>query len=129
MGAANACLRGLYQSGVWIRCIEGHELALRGIRFLVGYGSLAKMAFSAGLRRFCLLPKLHFFHHLMVDMLGSSNNWILNPLIFSVQLQEDFIGKPARVSRRVSAKTHALRTLQRVLFAMFAAFRQQEKPR
>ena len=129
MAAANACLRGLYMSGVWLRSREGHALALNGIRFLAGYGRLAKMAFSAGIRRFVLLPKHHFFHHIMVDMMGSSNNWVLNPLIHSVQLQEDFIGKPSRVSRRVSAKVHALRTLQRVLFAMFAEFKRQEKPR
>ena len=129
MEAANACLRGLYKSGAWIRSSEAHALALRGIRFLAGYGSLAKMTFRSGMRRFVLLPKHHFFHHIMVDMMGSNTSWILNPLIHSVQLQEDYIGKPSRLSRRVSAKTHALRTLQRVLFAMFAEFRRQEKQR
>ena len=86
------------------------------------------MAFQQRKRRFPLLPKLHFFHHAMHDVLISSKQlkWTISPLVFSVQLQEDYIGKPARVSRRVSAKSHSLRTLQRVLLAQFAEFHRVE---
>ena len=65
----------------------------------------------------------------MADMWAEActRNWVLSPLVFSVQLQEDFIGKPARVSRRVSPKLHALRTLQRVMKAMFAEYERLEK--
>ena len=40
-----------------------------------------------------------------------------NPLSESVQIQEDFIGRPSRLSRRVSIRALHLRTLQRSLIA------------
>ena len=81
------------------------------------------------MRRWPLLPKLHFFHHAMRDLVISSKEleWTLSPLVYSVQMQEDFIGKPSRVSRRVSPKMHSQRTLQRVLLAQFAEFDRAEK--
>ena len=126
--AANSCMRELYSSGVWLRPSKAREVVTHGMRFLQGYNRLAMMAYHFRCRRFPLLPKLHFFHHLMVDMWmeASASNWVLSPLVFSVQLQEDYIGKPSRVSRRVSPKLHALRTMQRVLRAMFAEFQRLE---
>ena len=121
--AANSCMRGLYSSGVWLRPNFARSLAMQGLTFLRLYSQLALAAFQQRVRRFALIPKLHYFHHLMVDLLEqSAGPWSLNPLVYSVQQQEDYIGRPSRVSRRVSAKSHAIRTVQRVLLAMFAEF-------
>ena len=40
----------------------------------------------------------------------------------SVQLQEDYIGRPSRISRRVSAKLQPLRTMQRILLNMVGEY-------
>ena len=126
--AGNSCMQALYRGGVWIHAQEALRIAALGQQFLVGYGKLAKGTFEKGLRRYVLIPKLHFFHHLMTDLReqGSAHRWALNPLIYSVQMQEDYIGKPSRVSRKVSAKLHSQRTVERVLFAMFAEYQRVE---
>ena len=123
---ANACLRNLYKSGVWLRSERARDIGLQGMGFLRIYSRLALRAYRDGVCRFGLVPKLHFLNHLLVDVLRqcSANRWTLSPLVYSVQLQEDFIGRPSRLSRRVSAKgnNHALRTIQRMMLAMFAEF-------
>ena len=127
--AGNSCLAGLYRSGVFLRHARARRLAVLGLEFLNCYGKLSALAFQRGFRRFPLIPKLHYFNHLMVDLLESSRShpWTLSPMVYSVQLQEDYIGKPSRISRRVSPKTHSLRTIQRVLLAMFAEFHKIEE--
>ena len=125
-------MRGLYKSGVWLREARARELGTWGLAFLRSYAKLASMAYQRRERRFTLVPKLHFFNHLMVELLEGARDhkWSLNPMVFSVQLQEDYIGKPSRISRRVSPKsTHALRTLERVLSGMFAEFKRVEAKR
>lgn len=69
------------------------------------------------------MPKGHYLHHQFLSMLHASQNgeWTLNILTFSNQLSEDFVGKPARLSRRVSAKTASLRVLQRTFLAIRSA--------
>ena len=127
--AANSCISKLYRSGVFIPPERARSIAELGLSFLACYQKLASMAFHRKMRRYTLLPKLHFWNHLMVDLLESSarNSWTLSPMIYSVQLQEDYIGKPSRISRRVSPKTQPLRTLQRLLLSMFAEFHKLEK--
>ena len=124
----NMCIRGLYRCGVWMPAAQGKKVATWGLQFLQAYSHLAKMAHRSGIRRFVLIPKLHFVHHIMQELLchSASSSWAMNPLTFSVQLQEDFIGRPSRVSRWVSPKATALRTLQRVLLQMFAEFKRVE---
>ena len=53
-----------------------------------------------------MIPKLHYFHHIALDMLRQSSNgpWVMNCLATSVQQQEDFVGRPSRVSRRVDVR-------------------------
>ncbi|CAE7226882.1 unnamed protein product, partial [Symbiodinium sp. CCMP2456] len=124
----NMCIRGLYRCGVWMPAAQGKKVATWGLQFLQAYGQLATLAFRRGQRRFCLIPKLHFVHHIMQELLcqSASSSWALNPLTFSVQMQEDFIGRPSRISRRVSPKAQALRTQQRVLLCMFGEFMRVE---
>ena len=128
----NLCLRGLYACGVWIKNARAERLSRLGLAFLDSYTRLAKTAHRMGLRRFGLIPKLHFCHHLFLELLEQSNgdpdSWSLNPLSFSVQMQEDYIGRPSRVSRRVTPKApQSKRTLQSVLLAMYAEYQRVEE--
>ena len=152
--AANSCIGGLYRCGVFLTPMKAQRLASLGLEFLSCNGQLAALAFQRRVRRYALIPRLHYFHHLMVDLLESSrsnswtlspmvysvqlqedyivessrsNSWTLSPMVYSVQLQEDYIGRPSRISRRVSPRAHSLRTLQRVLLAMFAELKKVEK--
>lgn len=67
--------------------------------------------------RFSLVPKLHCFHHFAITMDRDAQRaeWVINPLSTSVQMQEDFIGRPSRVSRRVGVRQLHRNTLYRSL--------------
>lgn len=63
------------------------------------------------------MPKAHFLAHLALKMKRQSEVllWVQNPLATSVQCQEDYIGRPSRVSRRVSIRQVHRNVLCRVL--------------
>ena len=51
---------------------------------------------------------------------GQQNIAVLSPLCFSVQPDEDFIGRPSRLSRRVTARSIVIdRVLSRCMQACF----------
>ena len=123
-------MRGLYRSGLFIKLDRARDISNSGLLFLRSYAICASMAFARGARRFCMVPKLHFFNHILLELRQQSESktarWACNPLTYSVQLQEGFIGRPSRLSRRVSARKHAVRTLQRVLACMHAEYKRVE---
>ena len=53
-----------------------------------------------------MIPKLHYLSHFAVQIREqcSKSEWITNPLSTSVQTQEDYVGRPSRVSRRVDIR-------------------------
>ena len=53
--------------------------------------------------------------------------WVINPLSTSVQVQEDFIGRPSRVSRRVDARTVHQRVLDRSLICVQQALEESDR--
>ena len=54
--------------------------------------------------------------HTMVTQAAMST-WVENPLSTANQMQEDYIGRPSRLSRRVHASRLHTRVLQRSLLA------------
>lgn len=70
-------------------------------------------------------PKLHSMHHMMVRLRddATSLGYSQNCLATSCQLDEDLIGKVSRLSRRVSIRATAERTLGRYLVAAHSAWR------
>ena len=53
---------------------------------------------------------------------GRIKGFALNPMILGNQMEEDFIGRPSRISRRVSPRLPATRSLQRYLIAARTAW-------
>lgn len=118
--AINACVSGLFHEGVFIPAAKAEQLANKGLLFLRKYIALAEMCFKNRQKRFALMPKGHYLHHQFLGLLHSSKAgpWSLNILVFSNQMSEDFVGKPSRISRRVSAKTTSLRVIQRAFLSI-----------
>ena len=86
--------------------------------FTASYVFLARKLHVMGASRCHLEPSLHLFKHMSVRIrtqltLGSHRVW--NPAAFLAKAGEDFIGKVARSSGRVSARLTSQRTIQRVL--------------
>lgn len=105
-GPLNLAFSSLYSSGFWLMSWKGKRVAECFLFFLASYQRLAYLALNARKNRFQMIPKLHYFHHIALDMLRQSSNgpWVMNCLATSVQQQEDFVGRPSRVSRRVDVR-------------------------
>ena len=67
------------------------------------------------LRRKAITSIIHF-----LELLHQSKrcDHCMNALCFSVQMQEDYIGRPSRLARRVSSRTTSLRVIQRTFLAV-----------
>lgn len=120
--AINECLSGLYHEGLFIRSPRANYLATQGLTFLRKYAKLALWCFEARKRRFPFMPKGHYLHHQFLSMLQQSQRgeWVMNILAFANQQSEDFVGRPSRLSRRVSSRTTSLRVIQRAFLAIRA---------
>ena len=97
----------MYQSGFWIRSDQGKRLAGLMFQFLTLYSKCAAITLANSKRRFSIVPKLHMMAHSALDLSSQSNkaSWAVNPLAMTNQIQEDFIGRPSRISRRVNVRS------------------------
>lgn len=119
----NTALSVLYHEGFYIRSKRAEKVSHHWLLFLQKYAAAAGLVYNAGLSRFPLVPKLHYLHHGALRLLreaqrGGNAGWAINPLSESVQMQEDYIGRPSRLSRRVCPKKVHLRVCQRSLIAV-----------
>jgi hypothetical protein len=120
VAGANKCFAVWYEQGLWLSRADAKTSLEQGLLFLRGYSFLAKAFFDKKMTRFPFIPKVHMFHHLLLCIewqIDLGLDKILNPLVFSTECDEDFIGEIARMSRRVSSRTVHIRTLQRYLVA------------
>lgn len=113
----------MYSAGFWVRRARGVKLGEWLLVFLQCYGECARHCFHDNLNRFGLMPKLHFIHHDSIRLLHSSPDleWIRNPMGAGVQMQEDFVGRPSRLSRRVAVPQVHRRVLDRSLISSYQA--------
>ena len=121
----NSMFSMLYKAGAFLSEEESQFVSEQGLRFLESYSLLAHALFMQGKQQcFPLYPKLHTFHHIVLEVRASGirAKTALNPLIYSCQMDEDCIGRTARLSRRVSIRQVSARSLDRFLVASYTAF-------
>ena len=113
----NRCFSILYTGGLWLERAESREAGAAGRRFLRRYAECADICMRARKLRFPVYVKFHMLDHSFRGMLERSDRyeWCINDLMDSVQMDEDFVGHCARISRGVSPVTTAFRVLQRYL--------------
>lgn len=103
--AANDFLRLVYSFGAFMSRTESRNAGNLCLTFLRKYSLLARLAVSNHQCLWLLVPKHHALHHIALYMLeGSMKGPLLNPLCWSTQQSEDFVGRPSRLSRRVTPK-------------------------
>ena len=126
--AMNLFLKMLYREGFWIRREQGITLSNLHLMFLKCYQFAVSECLERGMNRFTLVPKIHMMHHCAIRMKleCAAAQYCCNPLSESVQIQEDFIGRPSRLSRRVGIRLVHLRVLQRSLIAHQFALRSSD---
>ncbi|CAE7180797.1 unnamed protein product [Symbiodinium microadriaticum] len=94
-----------------------------GYAFLMDYSALVSKCYDRALCLFKLRPKIHYLNHILLRIYEEwlSDGFAVNPLAEATFMSEDFVGRAARVSRRVSTRAVAIKTLQRHIFLMKAA--------
>ena len=104
------------------------EFKLRcGFQLLRGYAYLASRAIDDQKHLFSLRPKLHYFHHSLLEyrqQLRQGHSEVLNyGAIFNCEANEDWIGRVCRISRRISPRLLEQRTIERYLIAAKLIFK------
>ena len=115
------CLDLLYGSDVWIPKSDAVKVAQSGMKFLDLYRRLSVKSFQTGRALFSHMPKGHCMDHIFFDVhkASLSKRYILNPLVCSVQIFEDYIGRCSRLARRTSPQQVVKRVLERALQASY----------
>ena len=117
----NVVVSVFYSEGFWIPKRRARKLGEMLYEFLRCYQRCCAESLKRGLNRFSLTPKCHFLVHTAQQLLDEADlaEWCTNPIATGNQLQEDFIGRSARLSRRVHMGKVHQRTLERSLLAVF----------
>ena len=115
----NKCMRLLFSSGYFLDGKVAGVVSGLGLRFLRRYNALAQQSLQNSRALFAVMPKEHALHHIFLSMHISAENdvkYIANPLSMSTQCDEDFVGRPSRLSRRThTGKIQVQRVMQRYL--------------
>ena len=120
-------MESLYKSGFWLQQADRHLMVSAGMHFLRASARMAVICYELGEDRYPITPKLHSLYHIvkLVQWQGDISGLALNPVLENCAMDEDFIGRLARVCRAVSPRCTALRTIQRYLLQCHEAFFQQ----
>ena len=108
----------MHSHGIWLPKCCGQIQLRAGFSFLRGYAWLAEHCTQNNVSGFRLRPKLHYFHHLLMEtqeQISAGCEFSLSSVTFLCESNEDYIGRLSRVSRRVSSRTAGLRSVQRYL--------------
>ena len=121
----NSMFSMLYRAGAFLDSNEGAFVAEQGLQFLRCYVRCAETMFRQNKQfLYPLYPKLHIFHHLMLNIKFKCAQLGLceSPMIYGCQMDEDTVGRTSRLSRRVSIRKVGYRSLQRYLVPAYAAY-------
>ena len=112
----------IYSSDAWLDPSTARKAGELAMKFLRRYSEVATMAFQQKRALFPIFPKAHAFHHVTLGLLESAEagREAPNPILYAVQMDEDFIGRHSRVSRKVTG-TDVLpcRVIERYLLSAY----------
>ena len=97
----------IHHHGIWLRrqCAQRIHKACRD--FCGGYCLLADMCLNSRRTLFGMVPKIHALDHFRWELqcaLEEQRCVTLNPCVFDCSMNEDFVGRLARQSRRIGFK-------------------------
>ena len=103
-----------------------------GYMYLKCYAKLAKLALDEKQCLFMMKPKIHYWCEIVFKLqkfIDAGCAHMINPLAESVELDEDWIGRVARLSKAVSPRLLERRSTERVLTASVHALDMPAKRR
>ena len=108
MAIAGGCEAGLdfqciYRHGIWLTTPCRKRVMASASRFICAYAKLAYMTYQRDLQLYAMVPKIHSFDHIKADLEPEpGREFYLNPATWCCSMSEDFVGRVARQSRRIS---------------------------
>ena len=110
----------MHRSGVWLSRDVAREMGHCALLFVQAFSHLAKLCHERSMPRYHIVPSLHAMCHFYMDMkkalaIRPMSHFLLSPAVTNCEQDEDFVGKIARLTRKVHARTTTERTLQRYL--------------
>ena len=120
--------RVVFRSPYKLKPDDAQSAILDVYRFCRLYVLLAHRCLTQKLCLFKVKPKAHMLCHIVRKMWVQYQidpNSVTNPLAFSTFQGEDFVGKVARISRRVSAKLHGVKIMHRYLVGIEIALEEE----
>ena len=116
--AGNSMLRFEYGHGLFVRRPGAADYVTTGYKFLFSYLSAAHEALVLKKCRFKLTPKFHAANHLVDYVLdpltdNPETEWLMNPLAWNTQPDEDFTGRVSLLSTAVSSRSCHVQTMAR----------------
>ena len=123
--AINKAIAKLFASNVFLTPDESNTVGQLTLKFLRRYSELSSRCMASKRCLFKIMPKHHVIQKMAILLLHSSERGAptLNPISLSVQMDEDFIGRPSRVSRRVtSGRLTTQRVLERYLQSAYSHY-------
>ena len=95
-------------------------VADHGFLFLQAFNKLAGLALARNFPRYQVIPKAHMWAHVVhsLRLQATTGQLVLNPLSFSCQVDEDFVGRVCALSRICHPATVHFRTLQKYKVCM-----------
>ena len=111
----NKFMRGIYGGDVFLPCSTAITLVDSLDHFLKAYAYLACKAFDMGVPAFPMFPKLHAVHEISFEMRRQCQAapYVFNVAAMACPVDEDFVGRCAAISRKVSPRLIAKRFLER----------------
>ena len=120
----------LHHHGLWLERPCAVRLYACMMTCLRGYSYLGKVALQQKIRSFIQKPKLHALHHIAYKIRTQLLNGavvIASPQMLSCDVNEDFIGRISRLSRRVGFRLVDLRVIQRYYLKIAGLLRKQKR--
>ena len=107
---------------------EALTVANQGLKFLSLHRQFSHRAFQAQHALFIRLPKGNTVDHALFSLQQTAKRpgmvFAPSPLLWSVQIDEGYIGKASRTSRRTGAQQSVQSTMERTLMAMYDHWRE-----
>lgn len=132
----------LCESALALRMMHHHPLFLErscakffyvsAMTVLRGYAFMGKKAVEIGIRAFIQKPKMHALHHIafaIKSQLESGATLVANPQLNACDINEDFLGRISRLSRRVGFRLCDLHVCERYFLKISSLLRQRKMPR
>ena len=107
-----------HSHGLWVERACAQAMYVHMLTALRGYTVLGRESIRLRVRCFILKPKHHSLHHIAMRLraqLELGATLILSPQCFGCEMNEDFLGRISRLSRRVSFRLVDLRVCERYL--------------